>query len=222
MSGLSSFLPFKSLSSLNPRDRPPDPVGRLRLALETMPGSRKYVFTAATRAEIISELYDAFWGPYAYLFLPNSNSSLPLHSTLSEVQTHLNFAGAAAEEAPVPGKPCGHIFKKGESCFRCKYVGCHCHLCARLPITLLGTAPSTTAAFSVRDVFMRRTTLAITLASLLPNSQAVVATVEMQKPGDKLSIAPSIRSPKTPQTKSPWMALHNLHHPTYGAEACLQ
>jgi E3 ubiquitin-protein ligase UBR1 len=27
-----------------------------------------------------------FWGPYAHLFLPNSNSSLPLHATLSEVQ----------------------------------------------------------------------------------------------------------------------------------------
>ncbi|OBZ78671.1 hypothetical protein A0H81_00259 [Grifola frondosa] len=28
-----------------------------------MPGSRKYIFTPATRAEILSELYDAFWGP---------------------------------------------------------------------------------------------------------------------------------------------------------------
>ncbi|THH12848.1 hypothetical protein EW146_g7310 [Bondarzewia mesenterica] len=131
MSGF--FLPFKSLGSINSRDRPPDPASRLRSALETMPGSRKYVFTAATRAEILSELYDAFWGPYAYLFLPNSNSSLPLHATLSEVQTRLNFAGAAEEEVTVPGKPCGHIFKKGESCFRCKdcSVDDSCVVCSR-------------------------------------------------------------------------------------------
>ncbi|CCL98937.1 uncharacterized protein FIBRA_00944 [Fibroporia radiculosa] len=82
-----------------------------------MPGSRKYVFTPATRAEILSELYDAFWGPYAHLFLPGQNSSLPLHATLSEVQT----ATTPQKEPPlIPGRPCGHIFKKGEACFRCK------------------------------------------------------------------------------------------------------
>ncbi|TFY79159.1 hypothetical protein EWM64_g4852 [Hericium alpestre] len=133
MAGLSSFLAFKSLASTNPRDRPTDPVARLRPALETMPGSRKYVFTPATRAEILSELYDSFWSSYAHLFLPNSNSSLPLHATLSEVQTRLNFAGAANEESPIPGKPCGHIFKKGESCFRCKDCALDdsCVLCSR-------------------------------------------------------------------------------------------
>lgn len=83
---------------MGPRDRPTDPVARLRSNLETMPGSRKYVFRPETRAEILSELYDAFWGPYAHLFLPNSNSSLPLHKTLSEVQTRSNFLGAGAEE----------------------------------------------------------------------------------------------------------------------------
>ncbi|KAI0045753.1 hypothetical protein FA95DRAFT_93210 [Auriscalpium vulgare] len=132
MSSLSSFLPFK-VGSMNPRDRPPDPVSRLRSALETMPSARKYVFTAATRAEILSELYDAFWGPYAYLFLPNSNSSLPLHTTLSEVQLRLNFAGAAEPEPAVPGRGCGAIFKKGESCFRCRDCALDdsCVLCSR-------------------------------------------------------------------------------------------
>jgi E3 ubiquitin-protein ligase UBR1 len=105
---------------MNPRDRTSDPLSRLRFALETMPGSRKYVFTPATRAEILSELYDAFWGPYAHLFLPNSNSSLPLHSTLSEVQARLGFSGAGEPDPIVPGRPCGNIFVKGESCFRCK------------------------------------------------------------------------------------------------------
>jgi E3 ubiquitin-protein ligase UBR1 len=120
MSGLSSIFPFKGLGSTNLRDRPPDPVSRLRATLESMPVTRKYVFTPATRAEILSELYDALWGPYSHLFLPNSNSSLPQHTTLAEVQARLNFAGVAPNDPPVPGRPCGYIFKKGESCFRCK------------------------------------------------------------------------------------------------------
>lgn len=102
---------------MHTRDRSADPLSRLRFALETMPGSRKYVFTPATRAEILSELYDSFWGPYAHLFLPNSNSSLPLHATLSEVQA---TAGGPKNQAPAPGRTCGHVFQKGESCFRCK------------------------------------------------------------------------------------------------------
>lgn len=122
MSGLSSFFPSKFLLPSS-RERTNDAVSSLRFALETMPSSRKYVFTPATRAEILSELYDAFWGPYAHLFLPNSNSSLPLHATLADVQHSLGFCGAGKEEEEpvIPGRPCGHIFKKGESCFRCKW-----------------------------------------------------------------------------------------------------
>ncbi|RDB27292.1 E3 ubiquitin-protein ligase ubr1 [Hypsizygus marmoreus] len=134
MSTFSSFLPAKFLtSSMNTRDRTPDPLQHLRFALETMPGSRKYVFTPATRAEILSELYVAFWGPYAHLFLPNSNSSLPLHATLSEVQASVKFSGAGRDEAPTPGRPCSHIFKKGESCFRCKDCALDdsCVMCAQ-------------------------------------------------------------------------------------------
>ncbi|KAH7923758.1 hypothetical protein BV22DRAFT_1092243 [Leucogyrophana mollusca] len=133
MSGFTSFFPTKFLPSMNPRDRPSDPLSRLRFALETMPGSRKYVFTPATRAEILSELYDAFWGPYSHLFLPLSNSSLPMHATLSDVQSELSFAGAGSEEPIIPGRPCGHIFSKGESCFRCKDCALDdsCVLCSR-------------------------------------------------------------------------------------------
>ncbi|KAI0321477.1 hypothetical protein OF83DRAFT_1051178 [Amylostereum chailletii] len=133
MSGLSSFLPFKTLGSTTTRDRPPDALSRLQSVLQTMPASRKYVFTPSTRAEILSELYNSFWGSYAHPFLPNSNSSLPLHTTLSEVQTRLNFSGAAEEDPPVPGRPCGRIFRKGESCFRCKDCSLDdsCVLCSR-------------------------------------------------------------------------------------------
>ena len=121
MSSLSSFFPAKLLGSMQPRDRggQSNSLARLRFALDTMPGSRKYVFTPSTRAEILAELYDSFWGSYAHLFLPNSNSSLPLNVTLSEVQAK---AGSSKESSVTPGRPCGHIFKKGEACFRCKCV----------------------------------------------------------------------------------------------------
>ena len=121
MSSLSSFLPSRFLSSMhnNPRDRQTDPLSRLRFTLETMPGSRKYVFTPATRAEILSELYDAFWGPYAHLFLPNSSTNLPWNTTLSEAQAR---SWTYDEQTVTPGRPCGRIFKKGEACFRCKCV----------------------------------------------------------------------------------------------------
>ncbi|KAI0651382.1 hypothetical protein C8Q79DRAFT_932987 [Trametes meyenii] len=132
MSGLSSFFPSKLLGSMhsNPRERQTDPLSRLRFTLETMPGTRKYNFTPATRAEILAELYDAFWGQYAHLFLPNSNSSLPLHATLSEVQSSV---GQFKNLQVCPGRPCGHIFKKGESCFRCKDCALDdsCVLCSR-------------------------------------------------------------------------------------------
>lgn len=127
MASISSLFPFKS------RDRPNDPLSSLRFALETMPGSRKNVFTPATRAEILAELYGAFWGGYAHLFLPNSNSSLPLHAMLSEVQSSLGYQGAGKEDPVIPGRPCGHIFNKGESCFRCKDCALDdsCVLCSR-------------------------------------------------------------------------------------------
>jgi hypothetical protein len=120
MSSFSSFFPTKLLGSINPRDRTADPTARLRFALETMPGSRKYVFTPATRAEIISELYDSFWGSYSHLFLPPSQAGLPPHATLSDVQLSLGFSGAGEEDPVIPGRPCGRICKKGEPCFRCK------------------------------------------------------------------------------------------------------
>jgi E3 ubiquitin-protein ligase UBR1 len=123
MSGLSSFIGARLLGTGNragTSDRTQTPLEALRFTLETMPGARKHIFTPSTRAEILSALYDSFWGPYAHLFLPNSNSSLPMHALLSEVQFKLKFSGAGGEEPVVPGRPCGHIFMKGQSCFRCK------------------------------------------------------------------------------------------------------
>lgn len=87
-----------------------------------MPGSRKYVFTPTARAEIINKLYVAFMGQYPHLFMPADVAQVPSHVLLSEYQTQVGFGGAGNEDPITPGRPCSHIFKKGESCYRCKYV----------------------------------------------------------------------------------------------------
>ncbi|KAI0078524.1 hypothetical protein K474DRAFT_1619295 [Panus rudis PR-1116 ss-1] len=129
MSGFSSLFPSKFLG--HPRDRvdSPGPLSRLRFHLDTMPGSRKYVFTPATRTEILSELYESFWGPYYHLFLPSGTTSLSANTTLSDTQAKTG----SREPQVTPGRPCGHIFKKGEPCFRCKDCALDdsCVLCAR-------------------------------------------------------------------------------------------
>ena len=116
---MSSFSLFSNSKFLSPRDRADAPLARLRFQLDTMPGSRKYVFTPATRSEILTELYDSFWGPNSHLFLPQGVSSLPKHSTLSEVQAR---SGMHKDSTTASHRPCGKIFKKGEACFRCKWV----------------------------------------------------------------------------------------------------
>ena len=121
MSTFSSFLPSKLLN-INNRDRSSDPLSRLRFALETMPGSRKYEFTPLTRTEIITELYEAFWGTHAGYFVPNQSANLPLHTPLHELQQRQGFGGAGKERKPIPGRACGNIFRKGECCFRCRSV----------------------------------------------------------------------------------------------------
>ncbi|KAJ7366463.1 hypothetical protein DFH08DRAFT_167979 [Mycena albidolilacea] len=134
MSGLSSFFPSKFLSSsMNSRDRPPESISHLRFFLETMPGTKKYVFNSDTRAEVLSELYDAFWGPHINLFLPPAQVAMPAHMLLSEIQAELGYQGAGKDEPIVPGRPCSHVFKKGESCFRCKdcTLDDSCVLCSR-------------------------------------------------------------------------------------------
>lgn len=97
-----------------------NPLSDLRFSLEIMPGSRKYVFTPAARAEILTKLYAAFMGPYPHLFLPTTINQVPAHKVLSEFQASVNFSGAGKDDPVVPGRPCSHIIKKGESCFRCK------------------------------------------------------------------------------------------------------
>ena len=107
---------------------PPDPLSDLRFALEVMPGSRKYVFTPGTRAEILAKLYSSFLGSYPQLFFPasvgcsNGAGKVPQHMLLSEVQISNGPNGGMEEAAAIPGRPCAHLFQRGECCFRCKYV----------------------------------------------------------------------------------------------------
>ena len=120
MSRLSSLLSFAAGSTMSPQNRTTDGLTRLRFTLETLPGSKKYIFTPATRCEILSELYETFWGPHGNFFLPNAISYLPVQALLSEVQTRYGFHGAGGDPPIIPGRSCGHIFTKGESCYRCK------------------------------------------------------------------------------------------------------
>ena len=118
MSALSAFFPSRRAMV---QDRT-DLLSDLRFSLEIMPGSRKYVFTPAARAEILTKLYVSFMGQYPHLFLPSAVSQVPPHSLLSEYQVSVSYSGAGKEDPLTPGRPCNHIFKKGESCYRCKYV----------------------------------------------------------------------------------------------------
>jgi len=99
-----------------------DLLSDLRFSLEIMPGSRKYVFTPTARAEILTKLYVSFMGQYPHLFLPSAVTQVPIHSLLSEYQGSVSYSGAGKEDPLTPGRPCSHIFKKGESCYRCKCV----------------------------------------------------------------------------------------------------
>ena len=123
MSRLSSLFTSSLLGgSSNVKDRSTDGFTKLRFSLETLPSSRRFTFTPAVRAEVLTELYDAFWGPYASFFIPSALSGIPSNTLLSHVQTRYNFHGAGTQESAGMGRSCGHIFDKGESCYRCKCV----------------------------------------------------------------------------------------------------
>ena len=87
-----------------------------------MPGSRKYVFTPAARAEILTKLYASLMGSTNQrFFLPQGVTNVPNGQLLSEYQASVGFSGAGKDDnVPVEGRTCSHIFKKGESCYRCK------------------------------------------------------------------------------------------------------
>ena len=105
---------------MSPQNRTTDGLTRLRFTLETLPGSKKCIFTPGTRMEILSELYETFWGQNGSYFLPSAIQNAPVQQLLSELQVRYSFHGAGGEMPIVPGRSCGHIFAKGEACYRCK------------------------------------------------------------------------------------------------------
>ena len=128
MSAFSSIFPNIRRSQASAMQSQPDPLSELRFALEVMPGSRKYVFTPGTRAEILAKLYSSFLGNYPQLFLPasaggsNGVAKIPQHMLLSEFQ--MSHSASSGLEDAIPGRPCAHLFQRGECCFRCKCVFC--------------------------------------------------------------------------------------------------
>jgi E3 ubiquitin-protein ligase UBR1 len=133
MSTFSSIFPNirrPQSSAIQPQ---PDQLSELRFALEVMPGSRKFVFTPGARAEILAKLYSSFLGNYPQLFVSDSVGRVPQQLLLSEYQASAPSSpgvgaglgpgtGKEIEDPVVAGRPCTHIFKKGECCFRCKFV----------------------------------------------------------------------------------------------------
>ena len=191
MTSFSSFLPSKLLN-INNRDRSSDPLSRLRFALETMPGSRKYEFTPMTRTEIITELYDAFWGSHTNLFVSNPSANLPLHTSLYELQHRLGFGGAGKERKPIPGRSCGNIFKKGECCFRCRCVAFPSPINNSFdPSRLPAIARGTTVVFFAQDASTLQIIRATTLASSSLNSPEVAVIAEMLKLGACRLVVPT-------------------------------
>ncbi|KAF7331631.1 E3 ubiquitin-protein ligase [Mycena kentingensis (nom. inval.)] len=120
----SSISKFLSRQDLQPAEK------QLRDLLDNLPATRKYAFSPTVRAEILSALYDAFHGNHLGLFLPAGTASIPPQRLLSQVQLE---SGIGREMVVVPGRPCSHVFKKGESCYRCKdcTLDDTCVLCSR-------------------------------------------------------------------------------------------
>ncbi|KAG9098043.1 hypothetical protein FRC06_006890, partial [Ceratobasidium sp. 370] len=110
---------FTRFLGISQGTRPNDPLARLRFALETMPGSRKHVFSNGTRADVLKELYDAMWGVYPHLFVPWGGPLAPDTLLADAQREHI----PGVDDLPTPGRGCGHIFKRGESCFRCRDCG---------------------------------------------------------------------------------------------------
>ena len=80
----------------------------------------KFVFNSSARAEVLSKLNASLMGANYKYFLPKSTNSVPQHQLLSDYQTSVGFGGAGKDSPVEAGRPCRHIFRKGETCYRCK------------------------------------------------------------------------------------------------------
>ncbi|KIJ45203.1 hypothetical protein M422DRAFT_30047 [Sphaerobolus stellatus SS14] len=101
-----------------PREYPATdtPLLRLQYHLEkaVVATGRPYV-PQRHKVELFNLLYESFWGDHVGSFLPGVTQTPNMQMTLSEMQ-----ARYPSNDPPIPGRSCGHIFQKGECCYRCK------------------------------------------------------------------------------------------------------
>ncbi|KDQ17558.1 hypothetical protein BOTBODRAFT_185706 [Botryobasidium botryosum FD-172 SS1] len=107
---------------------PTDTIARLRFVLENIPSPQRYQWSTAKRTEVLKELYASFWGTHQETFMVRT--PLPPGVLLSQIQQESPTFSDPVESL---GQPCGHIFKKGENCYRCRDCGLDdsCVLCSQ-------------------------------------------------------------------------------------------
>lgn len=88
-------------------------IENLRSLFETQPDFNDHRWSRGARDVLLTQIYRTFWGTYANLF---TNVPFPTNMLLSEHQARTD----PLYGADVPGMSCGHIFKKGECCYKCK------------------------------------------------------------------------------------------------------
>lgn len=90
-------------------------VENLRSFLDASPDMNEFEWSSDARDAILTHIYKTFWGSHSHCFV---SEPLPHGNLLSfhQAETDPHYG------ADIPGMPCGHIFRKGDCCYKCKYV----------------------------------------------------------------------------------------------------
>src|ERR1700733_4165601 len=92
-----------------------DTVEILRSFLEASPDMNDFEWSSGARDAILTHVYKTFWGSHSHCFISISEP-LPPGALLSAHQANTD----SHYGADIPGMPCGHIFRKGDCCYKCK------------------------------------------------------------------------------------------------------
>lgn len=87
--------------------------------LQLCPATFDYKLSEDAKQKILERLFSEFWKSnedYRDLFFPNDFGDGPYEYKLSLAQSS-NVNNYSLEK----GRPCGHVFKKGEGVYRCRY-----------------------------------------------------------------------------------------------------
>jgi E3 ubiquitin-protein ligase UBR1 len=90
-----------------------DPVELLRSFLDTLADLNDFEWSQDVRDAIFDQTYKTFWGPHSHCF---TSEPIPVGMLLSAHQAITD----PQYGADIPGMPCGHMFKKGDCCYKCK------------------------------------------------------------------------------------------------------